>query len=72
MNTKPIRASKTVRGILIAVIPMLKHLGVEIDMASLIQIGDVTNNLYMVAVQLVGLILALYGRVVANKPLSIQ
>ena len=71
METKPIRASKTVRGLVIAIIPMLQYVWLDIDISDVITIGNMTNELYDIAVQLVGIMIAFYGRLVAQKPLSL-
>ena len=66
-QTKPFRMSKTLRWILLILIPLLKQLWVGIGIDDIILVGDGLNSIYAIAVQLVGAILAIYWRLKADK-----
>lgn len=66
-QTKPFRASKTLRGILLILVPLLKQLGVEIGIDDVVIIWDWLNSMVMMWTQLAGAILAIYGRLTADK-----
>lgn len=71
MWTKPVRASKTVWGLVLVLVPLLNQLGVELELGALVRLWDLVNELYLVAVQLVWVILALYGRFTVKKSLRL-
>jgi len=52
-KSKPIRASKTIRGLLLVFLPIVQQLGVELDIMDIIEIGNGINELVLLATQFV-------------------
>lgn len=69
METKPVRASRTLRGLLLVFLPLLQNLWVELDIKDIIEMGNQIDQMVLIATQLVGIILAIYGRFKAKKEL---
>ncbi len=71
MQTKPLRASKTLWGLLLLLPSLLTQLWVGVSLDHIIQIGDSLSQIIESITALVGMLLAIYGRVNATKSLTL-